>query len=449
MKGMYIYCNGCKAAYSNDAKISCNCKNYAYKAKIHVPGTKRECRTKILKAQNYKDAVKERLMFEEELVSSKFEKKIIKLAGQETIGPPVLLLDCIDAYLAFLNDIDVPEHEIKDISKKTIADFKRFFGYTTLVLTKKGFDITKYKFAELDSSIVGLCAVFLTEELEYKNKTFNNYMTSMATFCNYISKNYYREFRNPFSNVRRRVANKSLSINIDEFFKLMELVKPENGFKKEKHKTLNIYRPWLKSAFLLALFTGGRNEEIVSMKWNKIVFDEDNGEMLYIEVPDYKVSRIQGRILSEEDYKMKKVVITSEFKDLLYSLGFEIYGNTAEYILAPLETLSREGMKNLTSTAFSHFFKQIEGQQVLKTLKHLRKTYSTAAKKQYGDLAYLVSNHDGMGTLNGHYVDHHAIIKDATKNFSVLGKGVSNLIENNINKSTQNDEDDKKESEKE
>ncbi|MCD6019731.1 MAG: hypothetical protein K0S53_2852 [Bacteroidetes bacterium] len=418
MKGLYIYCNGCKTAYSNETKIKCNCKEYVYKAKIHVPGTKRDCRTKILDATNYNDAIKQRIAFEEQLIAANFIKKekVVKVVQAK----PVRLVDCMDAYMAFINDVDVPSHEIKDISSKRKSDMVRFFARLNTAIERNNISVSNMKFESLNSSIVGFLDSYLKDVLGYRNKTYNNVMTSLNTFYLYISRNFYPNCKSPFYGVKLRTKTNVISININEFLRLLPFVTPENSIRTlDDGNRKNLYRPWMKNAFLIALFAGGRNEEITKLKWNGIVLDEED-EMAYIEIPDFKTSRIKSRIRSDEDYKMKKIVITKEFSDLLFSMGYNENKGKDEFIIAPHETLSREGIKVLISQAFTHFLK-ISGNQTGKTLKHLRKTYSTAAAKMYGDQAHLITGHEGMDVMKKHYIDEDSILKDARKNFSVLG----------------------------
>lgn len=437
IKGLYIYCNGCKTAYSNDSKIKCNCKLYFYKAKVHVPGTKRECRTKLLSATNYKDAIIQKIEFEKELVNNNFIKKDI-LNKTET-AKPYYLIDCMDTYMNFLNGENVLEIERKDISRATKTGFLRFFKLLLTSIERLKLKSEKFKFEDLNKEVVNELSEYINE-LSYRNKSYNNVMTSLSTFCNYISKNYYPTFVNPFYGIRKNVQIKVISINMNEFKNTLNAVLPENGIMLlgKNKKRVNVYRPWMKNAFLIALFAGGRNEEISKLQWNKITLDEE-GEMHFIEIPDFKVSRRKGPIKTEEDYKIKRIVITSEFRELLISMGYHDKKNTEEYIIAPEEPRTRDGIKRLISNSFSHFFK-VSGNQSIKTLKHLRKTYATAAKRDYGNQANVITDHDGMGVINKHYANEEELLKYAQKNFSVFGKDFDWKELQNGKKSTRNDE---------
>ncbi|MBL7930525.1 MAG: hypothetical protein JNL60_01400, partial [Bacteroidia bacterium] len=89
-KGLFLFCNACDTHYADDKKVNCKCGRLVYKAVIHVPGTKRDVRPKVLAAQDFKSAITEFLDFKEELKTNNFQKIAIK----KTLVAPTLLVDC-------------------------------------------------------------------------------------------------------------------------------------------------------------------------------------------------------------------------------------------------------------------------------------------------------------------------------------------------------------------
>jgi integrase len=124
--------------------------------------------------------------------------------------------------------------------------------------------------------------------------------------CWLIDKKGYH-LKNPFNDVTRKVqATNNEIIEQDEFKKLLEVVRPENGLKEYPNgKRKNMYRDWIKNAFKIALETGLRREEFMTLKFSNIV--EGDNVLKYIRVKNLKL--IEPRILL-----MKKVNNISWFQ---------------------------------------------------------------------------------------------------------------------------------------
>ena len=65
----------------------------------------------------------------------------------------------------------------------------------------------------------------------------------------------------------------------------MKVVTYENGFDARKK---NLYKDWLVPMYRLAIETGGRREELVTIQWSDIV-NLDNSNKLIFRVDNLKV----------------------------------------------------------------------------------------------------------------------------------------------------------------
>lgn len=172
-------------------------------------------------------------------------------------------------------------------------------------------------------------------------------------------------------------------------------------------KRTNYYRTWMKDAFRLGLYTGGRREEIVKLKWSGIKLNK-KGSISYIETEHFKINRAKKKKIVGKKLVKKKFAINFDLHKLLYDLGYEKYKGTDNYILAPEETASRTYMMKMISLAFTEYFKQIKAEE-LKQFKHLRKTYTTTMYLKLGDKLKDDTAHTTMSVLHKHYINEAAV----------------------------------------
>jgi integrase len=219
---------------------------------------------------------------------------------------------------------------------------------------------------------------------------------------------------------KRKVITDIKSVSIEEFTNLLDLVTRENSvFLSGDKKGQNFYRDWFKIAFKLGLFTGGRREEVVKLKWNGIKLTKDGG-FSHIEIDHFKINRANKHSISEKEYAIKKVPINEDLEHLLIELGYAENVNADKYILAPEETAKREYIMALITTAFSHYYKLL-GTGETKQFKHLRKSYITALYIKRGDKANEDSEHEGMDILHSSYIDKNAVMEAKRKEFKKMG----------------------------
>ena len=115
------------------------------------------------------------------------------------------------------------------------------------------------------------------------------------------------------------------------------------------------------------LFTGGRFDEVVNLKWSDI---KSHNVIEYFFVENYKVN-LQLKI--ENEQKNKKFPIFPELKNSSLKWVMKISVNPMIIFLFPIELLNQKQYPT-SSKSFSHYRNQCGVSKSL-SLKHLRKTY--------------------------------------------------------------------------
>ncbi|WP_046756577.1 tyrosine-type recombinase/integrase [Kordia jejudonensis] len=424
-KGLFIYCNKCQKDFSwtsklvkqknsksvkeepicgeNGSKFS-NCKffqQHKFRARIYIPGTNRVV-CKVFETDNYKEAAKLIVEFEQEVKKRKTQKQFYVFDAQQE-------------YIEFLKNIDVPAHQQVQRSQKHIKEVYKCLQLFNEALNFNGIKITIATIPEVTDEYVGYFHSYLLEVKKYQNKTYNNKMSAVKGFFLWSISHYKLKITNPFDKVRsRKLTIKKETITRDEFERLLKVISPENGVVqlggKRKQKR-NLYKSYLKDGIELALYTGGRREEVVNLKWN-MIFEKDNIPM-YIEMRNLKVERQLGDGFNE-DVTPKIIPITKDLRDLLNRLGYKKYRRKDRYLLNPNRTESSTAyMMDCLSKGFSHFYSLLGTNRKLQ-LKSLRKTYLTHLYATLGKETKYLSSHTSDTVLQRYYVDEKVVHKAIT-----------------------------------
>jgi len=427
VNGLYTYCGKCERLIENRVcskigKRLSTCKNtdkHMFKAIISVPGTNgKKRKTRVFRTRDYQKAIELKIEFERELESQAFQSTSIHISPEES--KPLLLIECMAMYIGYLNNEGVATHKIKIRTKKHINEVEYYFKKFCKCLLNKKIDHTFFKINELNDRVVAMFHSYLLEYLNYANKTYNKIIAQFRQFINWLISEKGYTISNPFVGVQRRKvrSNKNI-VTSKEFETLLSVITPKNAFQYFPSNKVrkNRYKPWLTDALKLALETGLRREEFMTLKFSDILYDENKNPQFF-EVENFKVNRIKG--LDEETGQQKIIPITDGLMTLINLIGFKEYKDSERYLIGAEEKSSRSTLIDFVSKAFTHFWK-LTGIEKNVQLKHLRKTYLTALVEQFGDKATIISSHSGIEVLKKHYVNDKQLIA-ASQSFSVFKK---------------------------
>lgn len=425
-KGLTVYCYKCQSNVSDICKETGKPLNkcqfgdkHIFKAYIHVPGTDNMRRTKKFDTRDTNEAIKETMAFYKEVKNNptqarRTKKKETKELINDEQNKPQLLVHALARYVGFLNNEGVPEHRRKERTKHHINDVERASKNLIQCWANSGHDLKTLTVDMINDKMIGELFRYL-EDRKFANRTFNKQLTYYTSFLKWYSDEYEIPIKNWFD--RKRINRKPIimnpqSISFEEFEGVLNRVSSENGRKERNSKLkLNMYRPWLTDGFRLALETGRRREEVVTLKFNQIATEKD-GTPLYIKIEDFKVNRIQKHN-DEESKSYIYVPVTIALFDLLKKLGYEENKNQDKYILAPDIVKNRENkMANTLSNGFTHYYKQLNTDREL-TFKCLRKTYLTSLSiyLRQGVNVKEVSGHADNAVIDKHYLDKKELAK--------------------------------------
>lgn len=419
--GLFLYCNGCKKYYSSDKDAKCKCGKLVYKARIHIAGTKHGAIPKVIQAQDFIEASRLFQEFKQELIGNSYQK----VATKKSENTPTRLIECFAYYMGYLNNVGVPMHKQKERDRKYIGKFDFLFNQYKQTLDLNGIDWKILKFTEVNDDMVGFIHDHFLNALNYSNKTYNNNMALLSSFTSHVIKEFNFEYKNPFLGVPDRIVTpKVASVKENEFTNLLEIVTPENGIQmktlksRKTMKKTNHYKPWLKWGFRLGLYTGGRSEDIVELKWNDVLI-QDDGKFDTLRTIDYKIDSANSNLTSKEERLVKHFAITKELGELLLEMGYETYKGSDKYILAPEDGLKRSNISGILSRSFSHYYDQLNtGKNI--TFRNLRKTFMTSALREFGEASTALTNHANISMTNKHYHDKEVTRDEAKLSFSVF-----------------------------
>lgn len=423
VKGIRPWCTTCQREIGNQkcgktGKRITSCQfteSHTLKAIVPVPGAGRSVKTKVLNTTDIKEALVLKLQFEEELKSQDYQTTTNHQTPEDI--KPMLLIECMALYVAYLNNVNVEAHMVKQRTDKHIWEVEDFFGKFCKAMKANGISHTILRVDQINDRLVGYFHAYILDELKHSNKTYNKLMSLMRQFTDWLINHKKYEISNPFTFVQRRIENRDKTVvSQEEFQTLLDVITPENKYHILPSGERKIrYKPWLKQCYRLALETGLRREEFMCLQFSDIIFGE-NSEPLFLKVENYKVNRIKGG--SDISKDVKSIPITKGLMELLNELGIEQHRGTDRFLIGSEETASRNTLIELVSRSFT-FYWQRTGINKDVQLKHLRKTYLTALVEHFGDKAPMISDHSGIQVLKDHYVNDQRLVA-ACKNFSVF-----------------------------
>lgn len=403
-KGIKIYCKICKAD-----NPKCNhFESFTYKVRVHIPGTKKSVKSKILNSTLYSDAVIEAINFEKHLKSNNYEIEATNVGKENDYS----IIDSIIKYNHYLNGESEYAQFKKNVTDGHRKELIRFCKYFAKSLKKnKNIELARIK----DVSKQDVSIFYSWAENHYNPKTFNKCLNGVKGFFDFLIEVEEVEMKNPFRKYSRKQVSRTNieSVTKEEFNAILEAVDKCSsivvlGGRGERK---NMYKPYLKEGFKLFLLTGGRREEIVDLRWNNI----------FVSVSGVKFFRIQNlkveRNLNKDEI-YKYIPINSDLFDLLVEMGYHGKKQSDDYILAPERKVQSKTIMDSLSKAFTHY-KNAAGIKKDISLKSLRKTYITWVHQVMQKETGLLTSHSTTKVLESYYIDPQIL--------SVVEKGATEI----------------------
>lgn len=390
-----------KDPFKNYAKANKDIRDLLDKAIDYIDKNKH--RLHLLTCKQLRDEIEQ---YDPEAAKKKEEKEEAKKS--------ITLEDAIDQYLKYMRneDPDVPEHEKRQRDSDYIKTVGKMLGVLRdSIGGKKPIHLIDKMDAGLFYSAV--------ETRELAGTTFNNYISCGSVFFKYLIKSGY-SCTNTIEDIpRKKPVLDPKMLDIQEFHQVLKKVDKGNPIQVYKYKgkkgakmgmdlieQKNMYRPWLKNAYRIALYWGGRRRgEIALLKWNEIFVHPNastplHGEIIYT---DFKSNGITNARHKDEQKKIT-VIINQEIARILIDMGWQEKRDLNEYIIGP-EFSNRSTVKKFLTRSFAHYYKQIDEPRDKISFKSIRKTYSTYTKKLMGNLTHKITGHATEEVVDTNYVD--------------------------------------------
>jgi hypothetical protein len=226
-------------------------------------------------------------------------------------------------------------------------------------------------------------------------------MIAVKAFFEFLIQDEEVIMKNPFqSYVSLKSAPKNiLTLTKEEFELILNGVGAINPIKTlgGRGERKNMYKPYLKEGFKLMLFTGGRREEIVELKWNDI----------FITIKGAKCFRVHNRKVErskKNESVYKYIPINADLIALLAELGYSEKINSDEYIFYPERKEETKTIMDALSKGFT-FYKNALKIEKNVSMKNLRKTYISWVHDVMGDKTGVLTSHPDYKVLTSHYLD--------------------------------------------
>ena len=424
-KGLKIFCRKCNIDNSD-------CRHYdqqVYRVRIHVPGTRKKVKSKVLNVLEYKDAVVQAVEFEKKLISNNFS--ITETISEEDGNNEYSILGASIKYNQYLNGESYYAHLKKNISKEYKNELIRYCYYFCENV-KKNKDIETSRIQDIN--IKDVSNFYSWAETHYQEKSFNKCMAGVKGFFEFLIKIEKVVMENPFEiYVAKVVVGQDIDTITKEEFELIlgalnrEALNREalnrEALNKEvvnncdsmqqlggKGQRKDMYRPYLKDGFRLFLLVGGRREEIVDLRWSDIFTTSIGTKFFRIE--NLKVTRAK----KNKEKKYKYIPINDDLDSLLLEMGYNEKYGTTDYILLPDrivkskipdkpdKIIKSKTIMDLLSKAFTHYRKGVRIEKDI-SLKTLRKTYLTWVNQVMNQETKILSSHSTDGVLKDYYLD--------------------------------------------
>ncbi len=389
-KGLIIYCTKCHRQIKDNCKmnleikrIKCRYKDkHHYRSIVRVPLNNSIKKTMLHKSKDMDKVLREHRNFVNKVKSGEIQIQKIK----QTIKP-TSLYQCMQLFIQYKEGVGVPEHLHKPITEKQIKSYISGFRKFGKFLESQNQNWKTKNIYTINQDTVGQYHLFLKNDPSIAPITYNKYMMYMDYLFKYLIDYEKYQIANPFSKVKKiTVQQKSIdTLSFKDLEKILEAITPEQSVRKVGQKTRSFYRPWLKNAILLSLYTGARRKEIFLLKWTDVY-------PTHIEYQNLKTNK-------------NKVIVPMHNK--LIKLLEQLPKNS-EYLVSGEDKSSVNTKTIFLSKAFHHFAKLAN---VNASIKHLRKTYHTTMVELMGAEQFKIfDTHANTKVLIDHYLSKQKLV---------------------------------------
>jgi len=393
LKGLKVFCTRCKLK-----NPKCNhYDKHRFRMHVHVSGTSKKELTKVLNALDYKTAFDEGYEFKKQMIACDYKKqKFAPLSKSYTLPSAIL------KYYQYLDG----NHELAHLQKNVSTGYRdeciRYCRYFVKIVSER---IDVISFDVIDTSDIDVANFYKWADSKYSGKTFNKMLNELKAFYNFLIKVEKIKMDNPFEtyNTKQVELSEIKSLSKSEFNQIIESIEQGQKFKIDsKGGRKNMYWPQLKEAFKLFLLTGGRREEVLSLRWSQLQ-DYDDGLRFFV-TDNLKVNRTTKSKNSNRKVKKRMIAVNQDLMDVLIELGYEEKKNTSGYIIYPDRTCTVKTLMDRISKSFTHY-KKVAGIKNEISLKNLRKTYITWLRVVMDRQTGVLSSHASEEILERHYID--------------------------------------------
>jgi integrase len=389
-KGLKIFCNTCKRDNSKCKHFD----NQHYRIRIHIPGTIKGIKSKVLSAVEYKEAVIEAINFEKELIATDYSLSEDHLGN----GNDYSIVDAVIRFNQYLDGANQYAHLKKNISKGYKNELIR---YCTVFLKclKKSKEIKVARINKINKNDIS--SFYTMAGGMYSPRTFNKCMNGVKFFFDFLINIEDIEMKNPMRNYVSKVVTQPTieAVTKEEFESILYAVDNHDpihilGGKGERK---NMFKPYLNWGFRLFLLTGGRREEVVNLRWSD-VFITTNG-VKFFKIGNLKVERIK-----KVKNIFKYIPINDDLYDLLVEMGYHDKKDSDEYVLFQQREVTSLTIMDSLSKSFTYYRKSAGITKDI-SLSNMRKTYLTWVNQVMSTDTKILSSHATDGVLKEYYLD--------------------------------------------
>jgi integrase len=393
LKGLKIFCTKCKLK-----NPKCNhYDKHRFRMHVYVPNNPKKELTKVLGALDYKTAFDEGYAFKKEMEACNFERPNTNQLFKKYTLPSAIL-----KYYQYLSGSHELAHLQKNVSSAYRDECIRYCRYF-LNVVKQRVDIEK--FDVIETTDIDVANFYTWANDKYSGKTFNKMLNELKAFFRFLIKVEKIKMENPFETYQPKQVELSeiKSLSKSEFNRIIDAIETGSKFKIDsKGGKKTMYWPQLKEIFKLFLLTGGRREEVLSLRWCQLKSYEDG--LCFFNIDNLKVNRANKTKVVKSKSKKRLIAVNNDLMDLLIELGYEHKKNTTDFIIYPERTCTIKTLMDRISKSFTHYKEQANVNSEV-SLKNLRKTYITWLRVVMDKQTGLLSSHSSEEVLERHYID--------------------------------------------